>query len=47
MVTSWQEGKNTLVVPDYVNDVNTIADLKGKAASSTAASSASRPVPAR
>ena len=32
VVTSWQEGKNTLVVPDYVTDVNTIADLKGKAA---------------
>ena len=31
VVTSWQKGKNTLVVPDYVNDVNTIADLKGKA----------------
>ena len=31
VVTSWQEGKNTLVVPDYVADVNTIADLKGKA----------------
>ena len=30
VVTSWQKGKNTLVVPDYVNDVNTIADLKGK-----------------
>ena len=32
VVSSWQEGKNTLVVPDYVSDVNTIADLKGKAA---------------
>ena len=32
VVTTWQEGKNTLVVPDYVTDVNTIADLKGKAA---------------
>jgi glycine betaine/proline transport system substrate-binding protein len=32
VVTTWQEGKNTLVVPDYVSDVNTIADLKGKAA---------------
>ena len=31
VVTSWQEGKNTLVVPDYVADVNTIADLKGQA----------------
>jgi glycine betaine/proline transport system substrate-binding protein len=30
VVTSWQKGKNTVVVPDYVNDVNTIADLKGK-----------------
>ena len=29
VVTSWQEGKNTLVVPDYV-DVNSIADLKGR-----------------
>ena len=47
VVTTWQEGKNTIVVPDYVTDVNTIADLKGKAASSTAASSASRPVPVR
>lgn len=32
VVTTWQEGKNTVVVPDYVTDVNTIADLKGKAA---------------
>jgi glycine betaine/proline transport system substrate-binding protein len=32
VVTTWQEGKNTIVVPDYVNDVNTVADLKGKAA---------------
>jgi glycine betaine/proline transport system substrate-binding protein len=32
VVTTWQEGKNTIVVPDYVTDVNTIADLKGKAA---------------
>jgi len=32
VVTSWQDGKNTLVVPDYVTDVNTIADLKGKEA---------------
>ena len=32
MVTTWQEGKNTIVVPDYVTDVNTVADLKGKAA---------------
>ena len=31
VVTSWQEGKNTLVVPDYV-DVNSIADLKGREA---------------
>ena len=31
-MTTWQEGKNTLVVPDYVTDVNTIADLKGKGA---------------
>jgi glycine betaine/proline transport system substrate-binding protein len=30
VVTSWQTGKNTLVVPDYV-DVNSIADLKGRA----------------
>ena len=28
-VTAWQIGKNTLVVPDYV-DVNSIADLKGR-----------------
>ena len=32
VVTTWQEGKNTIVVPDYVTDVNTLADLKGKAA---------------
>jgi glycine betaine/proline transport system substrate-binding protein len=32
VVTSWQEGKNTLVVPDYVGNVNTIADLKGNEA---------------
>jgi glycine betaine/proline transport system substrate-binding protein len=32
VVTTWQEGKNTVVVPDYVTDVNTVADLKGKAA---------------
>ncbi len=32
VVSTWQEGRNTLVVPDYVTDVNTIADLKGKAA---------------
>jgi len=32
VVTSWQEGKNTLVVPDYVTNVNTIADLKGNEA---------------
>ncbi len=32
VVTTWQEGKNTIVVPDYVTDVNTVADLKGKAA---------------
>jgi glycine betaine/proline transport system substrate-binding protein len=31
-VKEWGPGKNTLVVPDYVTDVNTIADLKGKAA---------------
>ena len=31
VVTSWQTGKNTLVVPDYV-DINTIADLKGREA---------------
>ncbi|MGD9526724.1 MAG: glycine betaine ABC transporter substrate-binding protein [Pseudonocardia sp.] len=31
VVTSWQTGKNTLVVPDYV-DVDTIAELKGRAA---------------
>jgi glycine betaine/proline transport system substrate-binding protein len=30
VVTSWQDGKNTLVVPDYV-DVNSIADLKSRA----------------
>ena len=30
-VTTWQTGKNTLVVPDYV-DVTSIADLKGRAA---------------
>jgi glycine betaine/proline transport system substrate-binding protein len=30
-VTAWQDGKNTLVVPSYV-DVNTIADLKGREA---------------
>ncbi|WP_433502585.1 glycine betaine ABC transporter substrate-binding protein [Pseudonocardia halophobica] len=27
-VTSWQDGVNTLVVPNYVNDINTIADVK-------------------
>ena len=32
VVTSWHEGKNTLVVPDYVTNVNTIADLKGNEA---------------
>jgi glycine betaine/proline transport system substrate-binding protein len=31
VVTSWQKGKNTLVVPDYV-DANSIADLKGRSA---------------
>ena len=31
-VKEWGPGKNTLVVPDYVTDVNTVADLKGKAA---------------
>jgi glycine betaine/proline transport system substrate-binding protein len=31
-VKEWGPGKNTLVVPDYVTDVTTIADLKGKAA---------------
>lgn len=30
-VTAWQDGKNTLVVPSYV-DINTIADLKGREA---------------
>jgi len=29
VVTSWQKGKNTLVVPDYV-DAKSIADLKGR-----------------
>ena len=32
VVSTWQEGRNTVVVPDYVTDVNTVADLKGKAA---------------
>jgi glycine betaine/proline transport system substrate-binding protein len=32
VVSTWQQGKNTLVVPNYVNDVNTIADLKSHAA---------------
>ncbi|MDT0349753.1 glycine betaine ABC transporter substrate-binding protein [Pseudonocardia charpentierae] len=32
VVTTWLESKNTIVVPDYVTDVNTVADLKGKAA---------------
>jgi glycine betaine/proline transport system substrate-binding protein len=32
VVQTWSQGKNTLVVPDYVTDVNTIADLKGKEA---------------
>jgi glycine betaine/proline transport system substrate-binding protein len=32
VVSTWQTGKNTLVVPNYVNDVNTIADLKTHAA---------------
>jgi glycine betaine/proline transport system substrate-binding protein len=32
VVTGWQEGKNTLVVPDYVTNVNTIGDLKGNEA---------------
>ncbi|GAA2866447.1 hypothetical protein GCM10010472_24750 [Pseudonocardia halophobica] len=27
-VTAWQDGVNTLVVPNYVNDINTIADVK-------------------
>jgi glycine betaine/proline transport system substrate-binding protein len=31
-VKEWGPGKNTLVVPDYVTDVNTVADLKGKSA---------------
>jgi glycine betaine/proline transport system substrate-binding protein len=31
-VKEWSPGRNTLVVPDYVTDVTTIADLKGKAA---------------
>jgi glycine betaine/proline transport system substrate-binding protein len=31
VVTSWQNGKNTIVVPDYV-EVNSLADLKGKSA---------------
>ncbi|MCE3552742.1 glycine betaine ABC transporter substrate-binding protein [Pseudonocardia sp. RS11V-5] len=31
-VTTWQDGVNTLVVPDYVSDVNTIADVKTHAA---------------
>src|ERR671914_320743 len=31
VVASWSEGRNTLVVPDYV-DVNSIADLKAKSA---------------
>jgi glycine betaine/proline transport system substrate-binding protein len=31
VVTTWQTGRNTLVVPDFVTDVNSIADLKGKA----------------
>ena len=30
-ITAWQDGKNTLVVPSYV-DINTIADLKGREA---------------
>jgi glycine betaine/proline transport system substrate-binding protein len=32
VVSTWQEGKNTVVVPNYVSDVNSLADLKGKAA---------------
>jgi glycine betaine/proline transport system substrate-binding protein len=32
VVTTWHEGRNTLVVPDYVSNVNTIADLKGNEA---------------
>ena len=32
VVTTWQQGKNTIVVPNYVSDVNTVADLKGKGA---------------
>ena len=32
VVSTWQEGRNTVVVPDYVTDVNTLADLEGKAA---------------
>lgn len=31
-VAVWQTGRNTLVVPNYVTNVNTIADLQGKAA---------------
>jgi glycine betaine/proline transport system substrate-binding protein len=30
VVTTWQQGRNTLVVPDFV-DVNSIAELKGRA----------------
>jgi glycine betaine/proline transport system substrate-binding protein len=30
-LTAWQDGKNTLVVPSYV-DINTIAELKGREA---------------
>jgi glycine betaine/proline transport system substrate-binding protein len=32
VVTAWGPGRNTLVVPDYVSNVNTIADLKGNEA---------------
>jgi glycine betaine/proline transport system substrate-binding protein len=32
VVSTWQKGRNTLVVPSYVADVNTIGDLKGKSA---------------
>ena len=29
-VSTWSVGRNTIVVPDYVSDVKTLADLKGK-----------------
>ena len=32
VVSTWQTGKNTIVVPDYVTGVNSLADLKGRAA---------------